>query len=121
MSTTDKSWMEKMEKKRLWVSSYASEHIEEEQVAIAELLEKISLIEQRAVEREVRMKSLETHPPHANSMIKKLKKKTDDLENSVEFTQKDQAEDRLIRQEIYSRCWNMFLYKDLETLCNNIV
>ena len=64
-------------------------------------------------------------------MIQKLKKTTNDLQNSIEFTQKDQAEafdriaeceqeqanqdDELIRQEIYSRRWNMIFYKFPET------
>ena len=128
--STDKSKMEKTEKKRLRVSSSASEDIEE-QVAMAELLERISLVEHQAVEREARITSLETQLANANLMIQKLKKTTNDLQNSIEFTQKDQAEafdriaqceqeqanqdDELIRQEIYSRRWNMIFYKVPET------
>ena len=128
--STDKSKMEKTEKKRLRVSSSASEDIEE-QVAMAELLERISLVEHQAVEREARIISLETQLANANLMIHKLKKTTNDLQNSIEFTQKDQAEafdciaqceqeqanqdDELIRQEIYSRRWNMIFYKVPET------
>ena len=128
--STDKSKMEKTEKKRLRVSSSASEDIEE-QVAMAELLERISLVEHQAVEREARIISLETQLANANLMIQKLKKTTNDLQNSIEFTQKDQAEafdriaqceqeqanqdDELIRQEIYSRRWNMIFYKVPET------
>ena len=128
--STDKSKMEKTEKKRPRVSSSASEDIEE-QVAMAELLERISLVEHQAVEREARIISLETQLANANLMIQKLKKTTNDLQNSIEFTQKDQAEafdriaqceqdqanqdDELIRQEIYSRRWNMIFYKVPET------
>ena len=128
--STDKSKMEKTEKKRLRVSSSASEDIEE-QVAMAELLERISLVEHQAVEREARIISLETQLANANLMIQKLKKTTNDLQNSIEFTEKDQAEafdriaqceqeqanqdDELIRQEIYSRRWNMIFYKVPET------
>ena len=128
--STDKSKMEKTEKKRLRVSSSASEDIEE-QVAMAELLERISLVKHQAVEREARIISLETQLANANLMIRKLKKTTNDLQNSIEFTQKDQAEafdriaqceqeqanqdDELIRQEIYSRRWNMIFYKVPET------
>ena len=128
--STDKSKMEKTEKKRLRVSSSASEDIEE-QVAMAELLERISLVEHQAVEREARIISLETQLANANLMIQKLKKTTNDLQNSIEFTQKDQAEafdriaqceqeqanqdDELIRQEIYSQRWNMIFYKVPET------
>ena len=89
--STDKSKMEKTEKKRLRVSSSASEDIEE-QVAMAELLERISLVEHQAVEREARITSLETQLANANLMIQKLKKTTNDLQNSIEFTQKDQSE-----------------------------
>ena len=122
--STDKSKTEKMER-QLWVSSSASEDIEE-QVAIAVLFKRILLIEQ-AVEREARIISLETQLVNANSMIQNLKKKTNDLQNSIEFTQKDQAEafkriaeceqeqanqdDKLIRQDIYSRRLNMIFYK----------
>ena len=120
--STDQSKTEKTEKKRLRVSSSASEDIEE-QIAITGLLERISLIEQQAIEREARITSLETQLANANSVIQELKKKTNDLQNSIEFTQKDQEEafdrlaeceqqqanqdDELIRQEIYSRRWNM--------------
>ena len=128
--STDKSKTEKTEKKRLRVSSSAFEDTEE-QAAIAVLLERISLIEQQAVEREARITSLETQLVNANSMIQNLKKKNNDLQNSIEFTQQDQAEaferiaeceqeqanqdDELIRQDIYSRRWNMIFYKVPET------
>ena len=128
--STDQSKTEKTEKKRLRVSSSASEDIEE-QIAITGLLERISLIEQQATEREARITSLETQLANANSVIQELKKKTNDLQNSIEFTQKDQEEafdrlaeceqqqanqdDELIRQEIYSRRWNMIFYKVPET------
>ena len=131
---TDQSNTEKTEKKRLRVSSSASGD-NEEQAAIAELLKRISLIEQQAVEREARITSLETQLVNANSMIQKLKKKTSDLQDSIEFTQKDQAEafdsiaeceqqqanqnDELIRQEIYSRRWNMIFYKVPESRDEN--
>jgi len=49
--STDKGKTEKTEKNRLRVSSSASKDIEE-QVAMAELLERISIVEQQAVERE---------------------------------------------------------------------
>jgi len=64
-------------------------------------------------------------------MIQKLKKKTNDLQSSIEFTQKDKAEaferiaeceqeqanqdDELIRQEMYSRRWNIIFYRVPET------
>ena len=86
---------------------------------MAELLKRTSLVEQQAVEREAGITSLETQLANANLTIQKLKKKTNDLQNSIEFTQKDQAEafeciaeceqeqanqdDKLIRQEIYNR------------------
>ena len=128
-TSTDKSKKEKTENKRPRVSSSTSED-NEEQVVMAELLKRISLVEQ-AVEREARITSLETQLANANLTIQKLKKKTNDLQNSIEFTQKDQAEaleriaeceqeqanqdDEPIRQEIYSRRWNMILYKVPET------
>ena len=81
--STDKSKMEKTEKKRLRVSTSASEDIEE-QVAMAELLERISLVEHQTVEREARITSLETQLANANLMIQKLKKTTNDLQNSID-------------------------------------
>jgi len=128
--STDRSKTEKTEKKRLRVSSSASEDFEE-RVAIDELRKRISLIEQQAVDREARITLLETQLANANSTIQKLKAKTKDLQSSIEFTQKDQEEafdriaeceqqqatqdDELIRQEIYSRRWNMIFYKVPET------
>ena len=77
-TSTDKSKKEKTEKKRPRVSSSTSED-NEEQVVMAELLKRISLVEQQAVEREARITSLETQLANANLTIQKLKKKTNDL------------------------------------------
>ena len=76
--STDQSKTEKTGKKRLQVSSSASEDIEE-QIAITGLLERISLIEQQAIEREARITSLETQLANANSVIQELKKKNERL------------------------------------------
>ena len=124
MSNTDKS---KTEKKRLRISSSTSAEDDEEGAAIAHLLERITKIEQQAVKREAHIAQLETQLTEANSEIKQLKSSINDLQRSLEFTQKDQADafdrlaeceqeqalhdDELIRQEIYSRRWNMIFYK----------
>ena len=91
----------------------------EENAAFAELLQRITLIEQQAAKRDARISQLETQLAEANLEIKELKSKTNDLQRSLEFTQKDQEDafdriveckqeqalhdDELIRQEIYSR------------------
>ena len=134
--SADKS---KTEKKRPRVSSSTSED-NEEQATITELLDRISLIEQQAVEQEARITSLETQLAKANMTIKQLTTKTNELQNSLEFTQQDQAEaldriaeceqeqaqhdEELIRQEIYSRRWNMIFYKIPESCdedCTGII
>ena len=136
MATDSKS---KTDKKRLRMSSSASED-NEENAAFAELLQRITLIEQQAAKRDARISQLETQLAEANVEIKELKSKTNDLQRLLEYTQKDQEDafdriaeceqeqalqdDELIRQEIYSRRWNMIFYKVPESLnedCTSII
>ena len=136
MATDSKS---KTDKKRLRMSSSTSED-NEENTAFAELLQWITLIEQQAAKRDARISQLETQLAEANLEIKELKSKTNDLQRSLEYTQKDQEDafdriaeceqeqalhdDELIRQEIYSRRWNMIFYKVPESLdedCTSVV
>ena len=144
MASTDKT---KAEKKRIRVSSSTSaegHEADEEHVAIASLLERIKVIEQQAVKREGRIAQLEAQLTEAKLEIKQLKSSASDLQRSLKFTQKEQAEanerlaeceqeqaqqgDELIRQELYSRRWNMLFYKipersdeDCTTVVQNVL
>ena len=136
MATDSKS---KTDKKRLRMNSSTSED-NEENAAFAELLQRITLIEQQAAKRDARISQVETQLAEANLEIKELKSKTNDLQRSLEYTQKDQEDafdriaeceqeqalhdDELIRQEIYSRRWNMIFYKVPESLdedCTSVI
>ena len=136
MATDSKS---KTDKKRLRMSSSTSED-NEENATSAELLQRITLIEQQAAKRDARISQLETHLAEANLEIKELKSKTNDLQRSLEYTQKDQEDafdriaeceqeqalhdDELIRQEIYSQRRNMIFFKVPESLnedCTGVI
>ena len=82
MATDSKS---KTDKKRLRMSSSTSED-NEENAAFAELLQRITLIEQQAAKRDARISQLETQLAEANLEIKELKSKTNDLQRSLEYT-----------------------------------
>lgn len=100
------------------MSSSTSSEDNKESAAIAELLKRITLIKQQAAKREAQIAQHETWLAKANSEIKELKFKTNDLQRSLEFAQKDQEDafDRIveceqeqalydnksIRQQIYS-------------------
>ena len=124
----------KSEKKRLRVSSSTSTE-DNENDAIVELtasefqriISRVAKIEEEAKCREARINQLETELAKAKDEIKDLKSTSQQLENSLEFTQKEQEEaferinecereqaahdNDIIKQEIYSRRWNLIFYK----------
>ena len=118
-----------VDNKRPRISSSASSEdvLSEESAAIAELLQRITLIEQEADKRQDRISQLENQLAEAKLEVRHLKTKTEELERSLQFTQTEQADaverisdcereqalhdNELIRQEIYNRRWNMIFYK----------
>lgn len=127
-----KAEKKKSEKKRLRVSS--SEDSEETD-AIVELMvsefqritNRIAKIEEEAKHREACITKLETELILAKEETEKVKHTSQLLENSLQFTQKEQEEvferisecereqaahdNDIIKQEIYSRRWNIIFYK----------
>ena len=127
-----KAEKKKGEKKRLRVSS--SEDSEETD-AIVELtvsefqriINRIAKIEEEAKQREARIAKLEKELILAKEEAEKVKHTSQQLENSLQFTQKEQEEvlerinecereqaahdNDIIKQEIYSRRWNIIFYK----------
>ena len=123
-----KAEKKKGEKKRLRISS--SEDSKETD-AIVELtvsefqriINRITKIEEEAKHREARIAKLETELILAKEEAEKVKHTSQQLENSLHFTQKEQEEilgrineckreqaahdNDIIKQEIYSRRWNI--------------
>ena len=100
MATTDKT---KAEKKWLRISSSTSaesDEADEEHDAIASLLERIIVIELQAVKREGRIAQLQAQLAEANLEIKQLESNASDLQRSLEFTQKEQAEANERKQNV---------------------
>ena len=128
-----KAEKKKGEKKRLRVSS--SEDSEDSEDAIVELtvsefqriINRITKIEEEAKHREARIAKLETELILAKEEAEKVKHTSQQLENSLQFTQKEQEEvlerinecereqaahdNDIIKQEIYSRRWNIIFYR----------
>ena len=118
-----------VDNKRPRISSSASseEVLSEESAAIAELIQRITLIEQETDKRQDRISQLENQLAEAKLEVRHLKTKTEELECSLQFTQSVQADaverisdcereqalhdNELIRQEIYNRRWNTIFYK----------
>ena len=122
----------KSEKKRLRVSSTDDN---EDSDAIVELtvpefqriISRVTKIEEVAKHREARIAQLEKELILAKKEIKNLKTTSTELEESLQFTQKEHEEaferinecereqaahdNDIIKQEIYSRRWNLIFYK----------
>ena len=98
---------------------------------------RITKIEEETKHREARIAKLETELILAKEEAEKVKHTSQQLENSLQFTQKEQEEvlerinecqrkqaahdNDIIKQEIYSRRWNIIFYKIPERREENIV
>ena len=132
LTRRNKKLRKKGEKKRLRVSSSKDS---EETDAIVELtvsefqriINRITKIEEEAKRREAHIAKLETELMLAKEEAEKVKHTSQQLENWLQFTQKEQEEvlecineckreqaahdNDIIKQEIYSRRWNIIFYK----------
>ena len=100
-----------------------------------ELLVRISALESKEEGNTRRLNDMQAQLDQANAEISLLRAKVKSLEESLEFTQAEQDEvkervntceedqmrneDELIRQSIYSRCWNLIIYGMKESKSEN--
>ena len=91
-----------------------------------EMLGRLSALESKDKENTKRLENMQTDLDQANAEISLLRKQVKSLEESLKFTQAEQDqvkervntceedqmrnEDELIRQNIYSRRWNLIFY-----------
>ena len=125
-----KAEKKKGEKKRLRVSSSEDSEDAIVELTVSEfqrIINRITKIEEEAKLREARIAKLETELILAKEEAEKVKHTSEQLENSLQFTQKEQEEvlerfnecereqaahdNDIIKQEIYSRRWNIIFYK----------
>ena len=97
-----------------------------EDVLYLELFDLIRTLQAKDETKEEQLKELQEQLDQARDEIKSLKSKVEELKESLEFTQKqqdeandkierceydqDRQEDELIRQNIYSRRWNLIFH-----------
>ena len=100
-----------------------------------ELLVRISALESKEEGNTRRLNDMQAQLDQANAEISSLRAKVKSLEESLEFTQAEQDEvkervntceedqmrneDELIRQSIYSRRWNLIIYRMKESKSKN--